>query len=104
MKVRITDISTGATESRQETEVECYTGSVVFVRGDIEPGLYNASRAQNNFDNEGEVKVLLAGQGGTRFASGVRIKVGGIIGIRAPTWDVDLGGEKWIVGVDWVVL
>ncbi|KAJ4372921.1 hypothetical protein N0V83_003212 [Neocucurbitaria cava] len=104
MKVRITDISTGSTESRQETEVECYTGSVVFVRGDTEPGLYNASRAPNNFDNEGEVKILLAGQGGTRFASGVRIKVGGIIGVRAPMWDVDMGGEKWIVGVDWVVL
>jgi hypothetical protein len=24
--------------------------------------------------------------------------------VRAPTWDVDIGGEKWIVGVDWVVL
>jgi hypothetical protein len=26
------------------------------------------------------------------------------VGIRAPMWDVDVGAEKWVVGVDWVVL
>lgn len=79
------------TEGRGEAgEVECFAGGVVFVRGEIETGA--------------EVKVLLAGQGGARGSSGVRLKEGSVVGIRVPMWDVDVGGEKWVVGVDWVVL
>ena len=104
MKVRVEVISTGADKTSQESEVECYPGSVIFVRGATEPGLYNASRSLSDFGEEGESRVLLAGQGGTRGSGGVKIKVGGIVGIRAPMWDVDVSGEKWVVGVDWVVL
>lgn len=67
-------------------EVECFPGQFVFVHG------------------EDETRVLLAGQGGARGAGGVKIRVGGVVGIRAPIWDVDVGGEKWVFGVDWVVL
>ncbi|CAO2650207.1 Nn.00g014990.m01.CDS01 [Neocucurbitaria sp. VM-36] len=104
MKVRMEVISTGAVETSQQSEVECYAGSVIFVRGATEPGLYNASRSPSDFGEEGESRVLLAGQGGTRGSGGVKIKVGGIVGVRAPMWDVDVSGEKWVVGVDWVVL
>ena len=105
LKVQIKHVSTGAVGTGEETEVECYIGGVVFVRGDTQPGLYNASRAPSVLnDDDGEVRILLAGQGGARGSGGVRIRVGGVVGIRAPMWDVDVGGEKWLVGVDWVVL
>lgn len=29
---------------------------------------------------------------------------GSILGIRAPTWEVELAGQKWTIGVDWKVL
>jgi hypothetical protein len=38
------------------------------------------------------------------WGGGVRIKVGSLVGIRAPVWDVDVRREVWSVGVDWVVL
>jgi hypothetical protein len=47
---------------------------------------------------------LLAGQGGARGTGGVKLRIGGSVGIRAPMWDIDVGGETWLVGVDWVVL
>jgi hypothetical protein len=35
---------------------------------------------------------------------GVWVKKGGMVGIRVPMWDVEVGGGVWVVGVDWVVL
>jgi hypothetical protein len=90
--------------SQDEGEVECFSGQCVFVKGETEPGMYNHSRAPSVVDNDGETRILLAGQGGARGAAGVKIKIGGIVGVRAPMWDVDVGGEKWLVGIDWVVL
>jgi hypothetical protein len=90
--------------SQDEGEVECFPGHFVFVKGETEPGMYNHSRAPSVVDNDGEMRVLLAGLGGARGAAGVKVKVGGIVGVRAPMWDVDVGGEKWLVGIDWVVL
>jgi hypothetical protein len=84
--------------------LECYIGGAVFVRGTTDAGLYNASRLLGSVGEDGEVRVMLAGQGGGRGSGGVKVKVGGIVGIRAPLWDVDLAGEKWMVGVDWVLL
>ena len=95
--------SSGETQ-REDTEVECFAGGVVFVRGDTEPGLYNASRGGSVAVEDGEVKVLLAGQGGARGSGGVRVRTGCVVGVRAPMWDVDIGGETWVVGVDWVLL
>jgi hypothetical protein len=103
LKLRIKAASSSST-SRDEAEVECFPGLFVFVRGETEPGIYNASRAPDVIGNDGETRVLLAGQGGARGIGGVKIRVGSIVGIRAPMWDVNVGAEKWVVGVDWVVL
>jgi hypothetical protein len=102
LKVRVSAASSSTCYG--EGEVECFPGHFGFIRGDTEPGLYNVSRAPGIANNDGEVSVLLAGQGGARSAGGVRIRIGGIVGVRAPMWDVDIAGEKWIVGVDWVLL
>jgi hypothetical protein len=102
LKVRVKAASSST--SRDGAEVECFPGLFVFVRGETEPGTYNVSRASDIVGNDGETRVLLAGQGGARGTGGVKVKVGGVVGIRAPTWDVDVGGEKWVVGMDWVVL
>lgn len=103
LKVRVKDAASSSA-SIHEGDVECYPGHFVFVRGDTEPGLYNVSRAPGVVDNNGEIRVLLAGQGGARGLSGIRLKSGSIVGVRAPMWDVDIAGEKWVVGIDWVLL
>ncbi|KZM24076.1 uncharacterized protein EKO05_0010286 [Ascochyta rabiei] len=51
-----------------------------------------------------DLRVLLAGQGGARGAAGVQVRVGSVVGLRAPTWHVCVGGIEWLVGVDWAVL
>lgn len=106
MKVRITQVSRGKEGSHNEDEedVECFPGHVVFVKGTTEPGLYNVSRAPSVVEDGGKMKVLLAGQGGARGVGGVRIKIGAVVGVRAPMWDVEVAEEKWFVGVDWVIL
>jgi hypothetical protein len=119
MRVRITQVCGGKNDD--DTSVECWAGGVVFVRGTTDAQLYNASRASSvvtqyaHDDGNGDVGggpaeygIMLAGQGGARGKAGVRIREGGVIGIRAPMWDVQIGSggceEKWIVGVEWVVL
>jgi hypothetical protein len=82
LKVRIV----AASSADASGEVECFPGHFVFVHGDD------------------EMRVLLAGQGGARGTGGVKLRIGGSVGIRAPMWDIDVGGETWLVGVDWVVL
>ena len=47
------------------------------------------------------VNLLLAG-GSDVNSSGM--KVGSVVAIRAPTWDIELEGAKWDVGVDWRIL
>ena len=104
LRVRISAVSKGhARAAGDEDEIECYTSGVAFVRGMTEPGLYNSSRAPCGIDDEAELRILLAGQGGARGA-GVKIRVGSVVGIRQPMWDIEVAGEKWLVGVDWVVL
>jgi hypothetical protein len=83
-------------------EVDCYAGSVTFVSGTTNSGSHISRNPGASHD--GEVKMLLAGQGGARGTGGVRINEGSVVGVRAPMWDIDMGGEKWVVGVDWVVL
>lgn len=110
MKIRITSVhssKTGRTDTRGELGgddgVDCYPGGVVFIKGNTDVALYNASRAPGEA-RDSDVGVLLAGQGGARGAGSVRIREGSVVGIRAPMWEVDIAGEKWSVGVDWVVL
>ncbi|KAI8931034.1 hypothetical protein NX059_012045 [Plenodomus lindquistii] len=103
VRVRADHVSRGAVEEGGD-EMECFSGSVVFVRGEVDHERYNASRVGSIGDEDGVVRVLLAGQGGARGSGGVRIRKGGVVGIRAPLWEVDVSGEVWTVGVDWVVL
>ncbi|KAH7082763.1 hypothetical protein BKA63DRAFT_137599 [Paraphoma chrysanthemicola] len=105
LKVRVTRAagSTGRHED-DSSEVECFPGCFVFVRGESEPGMYNFSRAPSVVGNDPELRILLAGQGGARGGGGVKIHIGGVVGVRQPMWDVDVNGETWVVGVDWVVL
>lgn len=102
LKVRVKAASSSTLQN--EGGVECFPGYFVFVNGETEPSIYNHSHAPTVMENDREMRVLLAGQGGARGAAGVKIKIGGIVGLRAPMWDVDVEGEKWLVGVDWVVL
>ncbi|KAL6707263.1 hypothetical protein ACN47E_004251 [Coniothyrium glycines] len=110
LKVRVRAVSSGDSTPSLEDEVvrgmdkwqvECCAGGVVFVRGDTQPGLYNASRAAGE---DGEIRVLLAGVGGVKGKESVRLGEGSVVGIRAPMWNVDVGRERWTVGVDWVVM
>jgi hypothetical protein len=60
-------------------------------------------------DSLGEVKVILAGEGGGRGVAGGllrggKVEVGKMVGIKGPVWEVVLEGVKWGVGVDWRVL
>lgn len=107
MKVRVGGISGsgGSSDvSRKDNEVQeiqCFPGTFTFIHGTTQPGLYNQSRAPEQED--GEVKLLLAGQGLARGAGGVNVKFGSIVGLKPPMWDVQVGGQTWIVGVDWIV-
>jgi hypothetical protein len=107
MKFRVSTIQSGSEQIDGKEAVECYPGGVVLVSGGPEVGAGSmnsyAPRASSVVD-DGVVRVMLAGQGGARAAGGVRVGVGSLLGVRAPMWDVDISGEKWIVGVDWLVL
>lgn len=43
-----------------------------------------------------DVRLLLAGGGG--------MKVGVVVGVRAPSWEIEVEGRVWRVAVDWRVL
>lgn len=47
---------------------------------------------------EGDEVALLLTQGTTEP------REGSVVGIKAPTWDVQLEGKTWKVGVDWKTL
>lgn len=44
-----------------------------------------------------EVRLLLPDEGGR----GGDVKVGGLLGIRAPTWEVEVERVGWVVAPDW---
>lgn len=47
------------------------------------------------------VRLLLTGNGKNQGASG--IKQGDVLAVKAPSWNIELQGELWIIGVDWCV-
>ncbi|KAF2020164.1 hypothetical protein BU24DRAFT_419743 [Aaosphaeria arxii CBS 175.79] len=102
-KLRITE--TGGV-SGNNGEVECYNGGWTMVKGETDVGLYNASRLLDNVAEDGSTYVLLAGKGGSRGAGGIRVRVGSVVGLRPPFWDIDMGvdGRKCVIGVDWLLL
>jgi hypothetical protein len=105
--VKVVGVSSGAGKGGERGddgvgvgEVDARSGGVAFVRGVCDATSYNPF----SDDAGDEMRIWLAGQGGARGAGGVKIKVGGSVGIKQPMWDVDVAGETWVVGVDWVVL
>jgi hypothetical protein len=48
-----------------------------------------------------EVKLLLPGQGKKRGSSDNDLKVGDTVGIGHVRWEVEIGGELWVVCVEW---
>ncbi|PVH97004.1 hypothetical protein DM02DRAFT_730846 [Periconia macrospinosa] len=62
------------------------------------------------------IKIMLSGQGRNvagntssgnlrrKSTGGVKLRIGDVLGLKPPLWEVDLGdGEMWVVGVEWVV-
>ncbi|KAI2487061.1 hypothetical protein Ptr902_01194 [Pyrenophora tritici-repentis] len=103
IRVRITGLAGKGTKGGGDNDgvVGCYAGGVVFARGCVQHAMYTAS---SNSDADEEVFILVAGQGGVRGSGGVLVKIGSLLGVRVPTWDVDVRGEKWLVAVDWILL
>ena len=59
----------------------------------------------NVVDSLGEVRCVLAGEGmGVGLQKGKRIKVGSLIGINGPVWEIVVMRVKWGVVVEWKVL
>lgn len=48
--------------------------------------------------------VLLAKDSNTSGDSRASIMVGHVVGIRAPSWHVEIEGKMWIVAVDWKII
>lgn len=51
-------------------------------------------------ERSGDSGWILAGKG---RGDGV-VEVGSVVGIKEPTWEVEVEREKWRVGVEWKVL
>ncbi|KAK5125892.1 hypothetical protein LTR08_005113 [Meristemomyces frigidus] len=50
------------------------------------------------------VSVLLAQTVGPSSSRAVDVRGGVVVGIRAPSWEVNVDGRMWTVGVDWKVI
>lgn len=103
MRIKVTSVTGGRGGVR--AEVECWPGGVVFIRGTTDT---NSMPFDPNSGGHAETRIMLAGQGGVRGKGSVRIRIGSIVGVRAPIWDVHIGTgeqmEKWLVAVEWIIL
>ncbi|KAL5372255.1 hypothetical protein DPSP01_013651 [Paraphaeosphaeria sporulosa] len=114
VKLRIEVLSVMGGRGSGESEVECWPGGVVFLRGVTDASLPHAAgtlgftQPEGNYNERPEFKIMLAGQGGARGKGCVRVREGGFVGVRTPIWDVHVGQgqeeERLLVGVDWMVL
>lgn len=109
LRVRVARVADGTRCGAGVEDVECFAGGVAFVRGEVEHGRRDGAGAGGGVggdegEGEGEVRLLLVGQGGARGSAGVTVSRDGVVGVRAPMWNVESGRETWTVGVDWVVL
>lgn len=58
--------------------------------------------AQGAVLDDGQLcRVMLVGRAAVNKG---QLRAGDAVGIRAPTWNVELGSEEWVVGVDWRIL
>lgn len=104
VRLRISCLARGGAHERSTQEVECHAGGIAFAKGETQVVIDGTSRATGITSPGEDYNILLAGQGGTRGLGGITVKIGTVIGVRAPTWEIDVGDEKWLVAVDWVVL
>ena len=51
--------------------------------------------------NGQQVNLLLAHSIASAGSNVRELSVGNVIGVRAPSWDVEIDGRNWTVGVDW---
>lgn len=54
--------------------------------------------------NGESVSVILARSAQVGGVQSLNVAVGSMVGVRAPSWDVEIGGEHYAVAVDWKVL
>lgn len=50
------------------------------------------------------VNLMLASGLQTNATHANELSKGCVVGIRAPTWEIELNGKVWTVGVDWKVM
>ncbi|KAF2200876.1 hypothetical protein GQ43DRAFT_56332 [Delitschia confertaspora ATCC 74209] len=84
------DSGGGGEEERNGEGVEGVNGGVVFAKGEVD-------------GKDGVVRIMLSGPA-AKGSSSKKVGIGSTVGVRAPCWDVNVGDEKWVVGVDWIVL
>lgn len=74
---------------------------VVLARGQLEDGTEDGRM----------IRLVLPGAGKSGRAMDGGVVVGGVVRVKAPTWDIVLGdegskdgGEQWMVAADWQVI
>ncbi|KAH6621745.1 hypothetical protein C7974DRAFT_314082 [Boeremia exigua] len=105
--VRVASLRTGtAAHMQTQTEAHCPPSTLLFIAGPTQSTSTVTEDAEDAEQVQEIRKVLLTAQPTTRNASTapIKIRVGSVIGVRAPTWDIVVGGETWGVGVEWAVL
>ncbi|KAF2816364.1 uncharacterized protein BDZ99DRAFT_458242 [Mytilinidion resinicola] len=97
VKLRVSDLSTGNDPARLDSEhvVENSHGGMLLIQGALEP--------ERDYGTGTEARAILARHSGRKSAP-LRVRLGSIVGIRAPWWDVEIRGKKWIVVADWGVV
>lgn len=107
LRVRVREVGGAAVDAGGDggaSSVECFPGGIVFVTGELVDERSNTSKSGSVRHEDSLVGLLLAGVGGARGKTGVKLSKGVLLGIRAPAWEIDIAGEMWTVGVDWMLL
>lgn len=96
LRIRVSSTSNGDESGMSaETVGDGAVGVVVLIHGSLE-----SDRGQNA---GAAVRAILSGQGGRKSAN-LQVKLGDVVGIKSPWWDVEIKGKRWIVGADWDIL
>ena len=116
MRVHVLSVTPGRIGRGRSDDrgVECVPGGVVLIHGttdsieDEAPKALDAMQVDEEPSGGANVRIMLAGQGVTGGRGAIWVKPGGVVGVRAPIWDVCLSEgeetEKWLVAVEWVII
>jgi len=83
---------------RSTTGADLLQAIVLESSGPSSTGMVLAKAAAGNR----RVRLLLAGSGKIQSASS--IKQGDVLAIKAPSWNIELEGVPWMIGIDWRIL